>query len=72
MSIVSSLRRVVAGATTDGDADSSGSSRGAYWCHDCSERIPAADAPDDATPACPGCGEEMTFERTPDTGGCAC
>jgi len=47
-------------------------SRGAYWCHDCNERIRDVDVDGDEPPACPDCGSEMEFERTPDSGGCAC
>ncbi|MFB6108618.1 MAG: zinc-ribbon domain-containing protein [Haloplanus sp.] len=46
-------------------------SAGAYWCHDCEERLRAGDADADP-PACPSCGEAMSFERSPDSAGCAC
>ena len=47
-------------------------STGAYWCNDCGERIPDADVAGEDPPACPECGEEMTFERSPGSTGCAC
>lgn len=46
-------------------------SKGAYWCDDCDERILDLEA-DEEPPDCPSCGEEMRFERSPDSGGCAC
>ncbi|QLG63957.1 hypothetical protein HUG12_02120 [Halorarum salinum] len=63
-------------------------SAGAYWCTDCSRRIrdvdyEASETPRDGgggaagvegeePPPCPDCGEEMTFERSAATTGCAC
>ncbi|PSQ52176.1 hypothetical protein BRD20_08055 [Halobacteriales archaeon SW_8_65_20] len=47
-------------------------SKGAYWCHDCSERIRDVDHEGDGTPGCPSCGDEMAFERSATTTGCAC
>ena len=47
-------------------------SKGAYWCHDCSERILDLDVEGDEPPACPSCGEEMEFERSVGATGCAC
>ncbi|WP_135535006.1 hypothetical protein [Halostella pelagica] len=51
----------------DGD-----SSDGAYWCHDCDERIRDVDVAGDGTPDCPECGEAMEFERSVGSTGCAC
>ncbi|MDR5673762.1 Zn finger protein [Halalkaliarchaeum sp. AArc-CO] len=51
---------------------SASESVGAYWCHDCDERIPGGDVPEDAAPECPSCGAEMSFERSPGTASCAC
>jgi len=51
--------------TTDG-------SKGAYWCHDCQERIRDVDVAGEGAPDCPGCGEAMSFERSTDGAGCAC
>jgi DNA-directed RNA polymerase subunit RPC12/RpoP len=47
-------------------------STGAYWCHDCSERILDLDVDGDEPPSCPACGDEMAFERSPGSTGCAC
>jgi Zn finger protein HypA/HybF involved in hydrogenase expression len=47
-------------------------STGAYWCHDCAERIPDFEVEGDSTPACPDCGDEMAFERSTGSTGCAC
>lgn len=47
-------------------------SKGAYWCTDCSERILDLDVEGDDPPACPSCGDEMEFERSAGSTGCAC
>ena len=47
-------------------------SSGAYWCSDCAERIRDVDVEGDPPPSCPSCGDEMRFEGSPDSGGCAC
>ncbi|PSP54692.1 hypothetical protein BRC82_09150 [Halobacteriales archaeon QS_1_67_19] len=47
-------------------------SDGAYWCHDCDERIRDVDAEGNGAPDCPECGDEMAFERSPGSTGCAC
>ena len=47
-------------------------SEGAYWCHDCDERILDTKVEGDAPPDCPGCDDEMEFERSPGSTGCAC
>lgn len=48
------------------------SSKGAYWCHDCSERILDVDVEGDDPPTCSSCGDEMEFERSAGSTGCAC
>jgi Zn finger protein HypA/HybF involved in hydrogenase expression len=53
-------------------ADTGEKSEGAYWCHDCSERVLDTDVDGDEPPACPECGDDMAFERSPDSGACAC
>lgn len=46
---------------------------GAYWCDDCSVRIPLTEDDDTAgTMSCPDCGESMRLERSPDSSDCAC
>lgn len=47
-------------------------SKGAYWCHDCAERIRDVDVVGEAPPSCPECGDEMEFERSASSTGCAC
>ena len=47
-------------------------SKGAYWCHDCDERLLDLDATGEDPPSCPECGDEMAFERSPGSTGCAC
>jgi len=47
-------------------------SEGAYWCHDCGERILDLDVEGEAPPTCPECGDEMAFERSAGSTGCAC
>jgi Zn finger protein HypA/HybF involved in hydrogenase expression len=47
-------------------------SKGAYWCHDCSERILDLHVEVDGVPDCPACGEAMDFERSVSSTGCAC
>lgn len=47
-------------------------SKGAYWCHDCAERIRDVDVAGEAPPSCPDCGDDMEFERAAASTGCAC
>jgi Zn finger protein HypA/HybF involved in hydrogenase expression len=47
-------------------------SKGAYWCHDCNERILDLDVDGEDPPGCPACGDEMEFERSAGSTGCAC
>lgn len=47
-------------------------SKGAYWCHDCAERIRDVEIEGNDPPACPQCGDEMEFERSAGSTGCAC
>ncbi|WP_435063403.1 hypothetical protein [Halobaculum sp. EA56] len=52
--------------------DQTTESEGAYWCHDCNERLLDLDVEGEGPPSCPDCGEEMEFERSPGSTGCAC
>jgi Zn finger protein HypA/HybF involved in hydrogenase expression len=73
MGIVSTLRDVLEASTQS--TDRSGRARnsaGAYWCHDCQERVPDVDVEGEGPPSCPSCGDAMTFERSPGSTGCAC
>jgi Zn finger protein HypA/HybF involved in hydrogenase expression len=69
MGLFATLAEVFAGSssatTTDG-------SKGAYWCHDCEERIRDVDVAGDEPPDCPSCGDAMAFERSTGTASCAC
>ncbi|MFB6106250.1 MAG: hypothetical protein ABEJ70_04680 [Halobacteriaceae archaeon] len=47
-------------------------SAGAYWCDDCDVRVRDVDVTGDPPPSCPDCGDEMRFERSAATTGCAC
>ncbi|WP_338730139.1 hypothetical protein [Haladaptatus sp. DJG-WS-42] len=47
-------------------------SKGAYWCHDCAERILDLNVDGETPPSCPACGDDMEFERSPGSTGCAC
>jgi rubrerythrin len=67
MSVIDTVRELFSGPETDARSGS----RGAYWCDDCGERILDLDT-EEEPPSCPSCGEEMRFERSPDSGGCAC
>jgi Zn finger protein HypA/HybF involved in hydrogenase expression len=58
-------------ATNRGDVTED-ESEGAYWCHDCQERIRDVDVEGAGTPECPNCGDEMEFERSKGTAGCVC
>jgi len=47
-------------------------SEGTYWCHDCAERVRDVEVEGEEPPTCPSCGDEMEFERSKGTSGCAC
>jgi Zn finger protein HypA/HybF involved in hydrogenase expression len=69
MSILGTVREFFEGADTSTATDGS---KGAYWCHDCDERVRDVDLDGEAPPACPSCGADMEFERSVCTSGCAC
>lgn len=83
MGFVSTIRDALAASTQSanrGDGTER-ESKGAYWCHDCDERIRDVDVAETATPDdpesgeapdCPSCGDPMEFERSVGTTGCAC
>ncbi|SDQ33513.1 hypothetical protein [Natronobacterium texcoconense] len=52
--------------------DSDSRIAGAYWCDDCSVRIPVSKEELDDERSCPDCGESMRLERHPESGHCAC
>ena len=47
-------------------------SKGAYWCHDCDVRIVDLEVKGEEPPGCPDCGDEMEFDRSAGSTGCAC
>lgn len=73
MGIRTMVREVLAASSqTTNRGEGTTTSDGAYWCHDCSERILDLDVEGSAPPDCPECGDEMTFERSAGSTGCAC
>jgi Zn finger protein HypA/HybF involved in hydrogenase expression len=74
MGVLTSVKEFLAASTESpnrGEATAE-RSKGAYWCHDCSERIRDVEVEGESPPDCSVCGEEMDFERSPDSTGCAC
>lgn len=73
MSVIGTVREILEASTSSPNRGSgTEESKGAYWCNDCSERILDLDVEGDDPPACPECGDEMTFERSAGSTGCAC
>lgn len=74
MSIIDTVRDVLAASTESPNrgGGTGDESKGAYWCHDCGERIRDVDADGDDAPDCPECGDAMEFERSVGSTGCAC
>ncbi len=71
LSTIGEAFRASTQTTARGDA-AGADSEGAYWCHDCQERIRDVDVTGEAPPTCPSCGDEMEFERSKGTSSCAC
>lgn len=75
MSLVSTLKGALTATREKPGAASAGPS-GAFWCTECDERLLASEADvapgSDEEQPCPGCGSRMAFERSPDSGDCAC
>lgn len=74
MSVLTTVKELLKASTESanrGDATAE-QSKGAYWCHDCNERIRDVDVEGERTPDCPECDDEMDFERSPGSTGCAC
>ena len=66
MGVLSTLKETLQASTQSanrGDVTDDGS-KGAYWCHECGERIRDVDVPEEGPPDCPDCGREMEFERS--------
>jgi rubrerythrin len=74
MSILGTVRDVLAASTESADRGdvTEATSNGAYWCDDCAERIRDLDVEGEDPPNCPSCGDEMRFERSHTSTGCAC
>jgi len=74
MSVLNTVKEVLQASTqnTNRGSDVTEESKGAYWCHDCSERTLDLDVEGEGAPACPSCGDEMEFERSAGSTGCAC
>ena len=73
MGLLGTIADTLAASTQSTNRGGSGEqSKGAYWCHDCSERTLDLDVDGEDPPSCPNCGEEMEFERSPGSTGCAC
>ena len=74
MSILTTVKEMMQASTQSanrGDVTEE-MSEGAYWCDDCSERIRDVDVEGEEPPNCPTCDEEMRFERSQGSTGCAC
>ena len=70
MGLVDTIRETLAASSQTAPGGHS-ESEGAYWCDDCDVRV-LDTAVESAEPTCPDCGEEMRFERSPGSTGCAC
>jgi len=74
MGVLSTIKETLQASTQSanrGDVTEN-ESKGAYWCHDCNERLRDVDVAGDGPPDCPDCGGEMEFERSVGSTGCAC
>ena len=73
MSVFSTVKEFLQASneSTNHGSDPTKQSEGAYWCHDCDERTLDLNA-EVEPPACPDCGDEMEFERSASSAGCAC
>ena len=74
MGVFSTLKETLRASTQSADRGdvTENESTGAYWCHDCAERIRDVDVDGEGTPDCPECDEAMAFERSVGSTGCAC
>lgn len=74
MSVLSTVKEVLQASTQNPNRgeDPTEESEGAYWCHDCDERVLDLDVEGEDSPTCPDCGDEMAFERSLGSTGCAC
>jgi Zn finger protein HypA/HybF involved in hydrogenase expression len=73
MSVIDTVKDILEASTQNPNRGGGASeSKGAYWCHDCQERILDTDVEGDDAPECPACGDAMEFERSAGSTGCAC
>lgn len=73
MSVLDTVKEILeASSSSPNRGGGKSESKGAYWCHDCQERILDLNVEDEKPPTCPNCGEEMEFERSAASTGCAC
>ncbi|MEF8791930.1 MAG: hypothetical protein V5A61_17505 [Haloarculaceae archaeon] len=74
MGVLGTIKETLRASTQSADRGdvTENESKGAYWCHDCDERLRDVDVAGDGPPDCPDCGEAMEFERSVGTTGCAC
>ena len=79
MSVLNTVKEMLQASTQNPDRGSTAeTSEGAYWCHDCQERLLDTEVEGEGRgenedpPSCPSCGDEMEFERSPGSTGCAC
>lgn len=74
MSLLATVREILQASTQSpnrGDTATT-ESKGAYWCDDCDVRVRDVDVEGEEPPDCPDCGDEMRFERSAASTGCAC
>ncbi|WP_158058578.1 hypothetical protein [Halorussus halophilus] len=80
MSVLTTVKKLLQASTESADRGdvTAEQSAGAYWCHDCNERIRDVEVDIEGEGEgrnaldCPECGDEMEFERSPSSAGCAC
>lgn len=73
MSVLGTVKELLDASTSSANrGDGRQESKGAYWCHDCGERILDLDVDADTDPDCPECGDPMEFERSIGSTSCAC
>ena len=77
MSVLGTVREMLAASSQSANRGTGEpESKGAFWCDDCAVRIRDVELEGeldvDDPPACPECGDEMRFERSAASTGCAC
>jgi len=73
MGVFDTVKAVLEASTQNPNRGSgTAESKGAYWCHDCEQRILDLNVEGETPPTCPDCGDVMEFERSAGSTGCAC